>query len=153
MKSRLALLAVPFLALACTDAEQATLLEPPAISADVLITNFVLSHVECAIGQTGFVRYIVEVSSGGVDKERTFPCPQTRRPNDQIEDLTAFGVVEGFTVIFENIDNLPSACATVTHDIADVPFKTKCTVNGLEANGKPLGSVAFKYVQPDEDEQ
>ena len=35
MKSRLALLAVPFLALACTDAEQATLLEPPAISADV----------------------------------------------------------------------------------------------------------------------
>jgi len=37
MKSRLALLAVPFLALACTDAEQATLLEPPAISADVTI--------------------------------------------------------------------------------------------------------------------
>jgi len=38
MKSRLALLAVPFLALACTDAEQATLLEPPAISADVTIS-------------------------------------------------------------------------------------------------------------------
>ena len=35
MKSRLALLALPFLALACTDAEQATLLEPPAISARV----------------------------------------------------------------------------------------------------------------------
>ena len=80
MKSRLALLAVPFLALACTDAEQATLLEPPAISADVLITNFVLSHVECAIGQTGFVRYIVEVSSGGVDKERTSPCPHDLPP-------------------------------------------------------------------------
>jgi len=37
MKIQLALLAVPFLALACTDAEQATLLEPPAISADVTI--------------------------------------------------------------------------------------------------------------------
>ena len=37
MKSRLALLAVPFLALACSEAEQATLLEPPAISADVTI--------------------------------------------------------------------------------------------------------------------
>ncbi len=32
---RIALLTVPFLALACTDAEQATLLEPPAISAAV----------------------------------------------------------------------------------------------------------------------
>ena len=37
MKLRLALLALPFLGLACTDAEQATLLEPPAISADVTI--------------------------------------------------------------------------------------------------------------------
>ena len=35
MKSRLALLATPFLALACSDGEQATLLEPPSISADV----------------------------------------------------------------------------------------------------------------------
>jgi hypothetical protein len=35
MKLRLALLAVPFLALACSDSEQATLLDPPAISADV----------------------------------------------------------------------------------------------------------------------
>lgn len=33
MKSRLALLAVPFLALACSDTEQATLLDPPSISA------------------------------------------------------------------------------------------------------------------------
>jgi hypothetical protein len=37
MKLRLTLLAVPFLALACSEAEQATLLEPPAISADVTI--------------------------------------------------------------------------------------------------------------------
>lgn len=37
MKSRLALLAAPFIALACSDAEQATLLDPPAVSADVTI--------------------------------------------------------------------------------------------------------------------
>ncbi|MEN8145295.1 MAG: hypothetical protein ABFS14_10135 [Gemmatimonadota bacterium] len=43
MKSQLALLAVPFLALACTDSQQAALLgpqsvsEPPSISADVTI--------------------------------------------------------------------------------------------------------------------
>ncbi len=40
MKSRLALLAVPLLALACTDAEQATLLEPPSVSADVTISAY-----------------------------------------------------------------------------------------------------------------
>jgi hypothetical protein len=37
MKIQFALLAVPFLALACSDAEQATLLEPPTVSADVTI--------------------------------------------------------------------------------------------------------------------
>ncbi len=40
MKSRLALLAVPFLALACSDAEQATLLEPPSVSKDVTISAY-----------------------------------------------------------------------------------------------------------------
>jgi hypothetical protein len=39
MKSRLALLAAPFIALACSDTERATLLDPPNISADVVIQD------------------------------------------------------------------------------------------------------------------
>ena len=51
MKSRLALLAVPFLALACSDAEQATLLEPPAISADVILAAPVGGQFEALVKQ------------------------------------------------------------------------------------------------------
>ncbi len=59
MRSRLVLLALPFLALACTDAEQATLLEPPAISADVTIqaaplpTPLVITCVYAVGGNAG----------------------------------------------------------------------------------------------------
>jgi hypothetical protein len=71
MKIRLALLAVPFLALACNDAEQATLLEPPAIAADVttegLVTQCIQVTLTCAKNVTsGWVYY--RVTPNGADE-------------------------------------------------------------------------------------
>ena len=96
MKSGLALLAVPFFALACRDAEQATPLEPPAISADVT--------TQAAPLPTPLV--ITCVYSGGGNAGQA--CDQDASGNFYDKGANDNNLVLGWSVA-------PAAKGTVTH--------------------------------------
>lgn len=141
MKIRLALLAVPFLALACNDAEQATLLEPPAIAADVttegLVTQCIQVTFTCAKNVTsGWVYY--RLTPNGVDE--SFNCVDGG--GRRIHNL---GPQNGITVEFD-ILGAPASCEIFTYH-HPLPVRTKCTVNGRDVGGKGLGKLVAKYVK------
>lgn len=142
MKIRLALLAVPFLALACSDAEQATLLEPPAIAADVttegLVTQCIQVTFTCAKNVTsGWVEY--RISPNGPTTPFALNCEVGRRIHEHLSPQ--LGVFVEFDII-----GAPTSCGTKTYH-HPLPVRTKCTVNGRDAGGKGLGKLVAKYVK------
>lgn len=135
MKSRLTLLALPFLALACNDTEQPTPLAPSFdVVTEGLVSNTIQVQAKCANGVTGVMRYIIAPSGDtfgiGCGITHTF-------------DATG---VTGVTQDFDGIVGAPD-CGQVFLPVGDFPTRTKCTVNGRDVGGKPLATFTAKYVK------
>lgn len=142
MKIRLALLAVPFLALACSDAEQATLLEPPAIAADVttegLVTQCLQVTLTCARNVTsGWVYYQIQ-PSGTTSNNNCVDGGGTRIHYQSVAQ-------QGVEVRFD-ITGAPISCEEELYHLG-IPVRTKCTVNGRDVGGKGLAKLVAKYVK------
>lgn len=139
----LSLLALPLLFVSCdgeTPSEPAT---PSDASFDVategLATNTVQISGTCANGVTGRIVYIV-VPAGTTNN---FPCPG----GSAIFDASS---VTAFRVGFSNLDPAPAGDCVNDYPYfwkAEFPARTKCTVNGRDAGGKPLAKAVMKYVK------
>jgi hypothetical protein len=140
MKIQLALLAVPFLALACRDAEQATLLEPPAISADVtteaLVTTFVQFKLRCGSGVTGSVF--------GFWKPSGEPTGRTNCGEMRVVDTSSLSLPPNSVDVIFDTSSKADCPGTARVELSG---RAKCTVNGLNASGKPSAVLSARYVK------
>ena len=137
----LPLLALPLLFVSC-DRETATEPATPSdASFDVTTLGLTTNTLEfkgwCASGYTGYIRF----STPGT---QSVECPGGSFTKSAIG-------VNSITVDYFNFDPAVPASCTVqrVYSIAlgAVPARSKCTVNGFNANGKPIARMSIRYVK------